>query len=75
MWNLEGMWVCGNYHGANISGVVRLSRVKYGGTVSHHIKLDAGFSTCNGRISRKKGESVILDHSAIERLADYREAL
>ena len=73
-WVLEGMRVWGNYHGADVSGVVTHSRVKYGGGVSHHITVDEGFSTCEGRISRKAGESIILDHSAIERVADVREA-
>lgn len=74
-WDLEGMRVWGNYHGADVSGVVYHSRVKYGGGVSHHLTVDAGFSTCKGKISRKAGESVILDHSAIERVADVREAV
>ena len=40
-WNLEGKRVIGMYMGEfAVSGVVDLSRVKYGGGVSHHVKLD-----------------------------------
>ena len=40
-WNLEGMRLVGKYMGSiPISGVVELSRVQYGGTVSHHVVLD-----------------------------------
>jgi hypothetical protein len=41
-WNLEGRRVIGMYMGEfPVAGVVRLSRVKYGGGVSHHVELDA----------------------------------
>ena len=40
-WNLEGKRVIGMYMGDfAVSGTVRLSRVKYGGGVSHHVELD-----------------------------------
>lgn len=40
-WNLEGRRVIGMYMGDfPVAGVVRLSRVKYGGGVSHHVELD-----------------------------------
>ena len=40
-WNLEGCRVIGMYMGEfPVAGVVRLSRVKYGGGVSHHVELD-----------------------------------
>lgn len=41
IWCLEGMRVKALYLG-NIpcSGIVRLSRVQYGGVVSHHVELD-----------------------------------
>ncbi len=40
-WNLEGKRVIGMYMGDfAVSGIVRLSRVKYGGGVSHHVELD-----------------------------------
>jgi len=74
MWNLEGMRVWGNYHGADVSGVVYRSRVEYGGGVSHHLTVDEGFSTCGGRIFREAGESIIFSHSAIERVADVNSA-
>ena len=41
MWNLEGQRVAGVYLGAyTVSGVVTESRVKYGGSVQHTVKLD-----------------------------------
>ena len=59
-WNLEGKRVCANYHGATVIGVVHHSRVALGGTVKHYVTIDEGFSTLNGRISREKGENVII---------------
>ena len=41
MWNLEGMCVSGMYMGEfPVTGVVTLSRVQYGGEVSHHVELE-----------------------------------
>lgn len=41
MWNREGQQVAGVYLGAyTVSGVVTESRVRYGGTVQHTVKLD-----------------------------------
>lgn len=61
MWNLDGMTVTANYMGEfPITGKVRLSRVKYGGVVSHHIDLDSPIEVY-GSIR----ESVIIDHSDI----------
>ncbi len=41
MWNKEGQRVAGVYLGAyTVSGVVTESRVRYGGTVQHTVKLD-----------------------------------
>jgi hypothetical protein len=38
---LDGQRVIGMYMGdIAVSGVVRLSRVTYGGTISHHVALD-----------------------------------
>lgn len=69
MWNYEGERIEGFYLGAvKVSGLVEKSRVKYGGTVSHHIILDEEFSIMDGRINRKKGEVVILDHNQVTRL-------
>lgn len=40
-WNLETLKVSARYLGDfPVQGIVTLSRVKYGGGVSHHIKLD-----------------------------------
>ena len=41
-WNKEGQQVAGLYLGAYaVSGLVTESRVRYGGTVQHTVKLDA----------------------------------
>jgi hypothetical protein len=41
-WNKEGQQVAGVYLGTYaVSGVVTESRVRYGGTVQHTVKLDA----------------------------------
>ncbi len=41
MWNKEGQRVAGVYLGAyTVSGTVTESRVRYGGTVQHTVKLD-----------------------------------
>ncbi len=41
MWNKEGQRVAGVYLGAyTVSGLVTESRVRYGGTVQHTVKLD-----------------------------------
>ena len=62
MWNLENMYVSGKYMGEfPITGKVRLSRVKYGGGISHHIDLIEPMEIY-GNIR----ESVILNHSEIE---------
>ncbi len=69
MWNYEGERVKGIYlDDVPVSGLVKKSRVKYGGTVSHHVVLDEGFSIMDGRINRQKGEVVILDHNQVIRL-------
>lgn len=40
-WNKEGQQVAGVYLGAyTVSGLVTESRVRYGGTVQHTVKLD-----------------------------------
>lgn len=47
-WNLEGKRVVGMYMGDfAVSGVVYLSRVKYGGGLTHHIKLDNNITVYN----------------------------
>ena len=40
-WNLEGLTIEANYMGSfPVKGKVEISRVKYGGEVSHHIVLE-----------------------------------
>ncbi len=58
-WNLEGRRVIGMYVGEfPVVGVVRLSRVKYGGGVSHHVELDKPIQVYN-----EVRDRVILDES------------
>jgi len=60
-WNLEGMRVNALYVGEfEVSGVVRLSRVKYGGGVSHHIDLDSPIEVY-GAVR----DSVVVDHEMV----------
>lgn len=57
-WNKEGQRVAGVYLNAyTVSGVVTESRVRYGGTVQHTVKLDAPV-TVFGRIA----EVLLLDN-------------
>ena len=76
MWNLEGMRVKGLYLSGDVpvSGKVTHSRVCYGGSVSHHIKLDNGFQWKNSAgkvvIKRDAGEVVIVDHKYITEVRD-----
>jgi len=68
-WNLEGMTVVGLYMGEiPVRGLCTLSRVKYGGGISHHITLDKGFD--GGYCRRKAGEGIILDNKDVERVID-----
>jgi hypothetical protein len=61
LWNLEGMQVSGLYMGKfPVSGKVWLSRVKYGGEISHHINLDKSVE-----IYGTERDSVILNHSEV----------
>lgn len=63
-WNLEGLQVEGKYLGEiPVSGVVDLSRIQYGGTVSHHVKLDNAVNVF-GAIR----ERVILNHTEVVRV-------
>ena len=62
MWNYEGMTVSGMYMGEfPVTGVVDLSRVKYGGEVSHHVNLETPIVVYGATRDR-----VILNHSEIE---------
>jgi hypothetical protein len=62
MWNLEGLEVSGLYMGEfPCTGVVELSRVQYGGEVSHHVVLTTPIVVFNAIRDR-----VILNHKNIE---------
>lgn len=65
-WNLEGMTVTGKYLGDfPVTGKVELSRVKYGGEVSHHIVLETPIEVYG--VTR---ERVILEHRNVETVKD-----
>ena len=66
MWNLEGLEVSGMYMGEfPVTGVVELSRVQYGGEVSHHVVLNESIVVFNAIRDR-----VILEHKFIETVKD-----
>lgn len=66
MWILEKMKVSGKYMGEfPVTGRVRLSRVKYGGGVCHHVKLDNPIMVYGA-----ERDVVILDHTQIELVSD-----
>ena len=61
-WVLEGLTVTGLYlDSIPITGKITLSRVKYGGGVSHHVKLDK--PVCVYGVMR---DNVILDNHQIQ---------
>jgi hypothetical protein len=63
-WDLEGLTVEGMYLGSiPVCGRVDLSRVKYGGGVSHHIALETPIEVYSAIRER-----VILDHENITRV-------
>lgn len=63
-WNLENLYVSGKYMGEfPITGKVTLSRVKYGGGISHHIQLNTPV-----KVYGSVRDSVILEHSEIEQV-------
>jgi hypothetical protein len=67
-WDLTGMRIKGNYLGSYpVEGTVRLSRVKYGGTVNHHIVLDQPVY-----IFGEQRDTVILEHSCITQVMDSK---
>jgi hypothetical protein len=58
---LDGMRVIGMYMGDYpVSGTVRLSRVKYGGGMSHHVTLDSPI-----KVFGAVRESIILNENEI----------
>ena len=66
MWNLEGMTITGNYMGEfPVRGRVKLSRVQYGGAVSHHVDLETPIVVYGAT-----RDVVILNHSNIETVKD-----
>lgn len=68
-WNLEGMRVNGLYMGLfPISGKVGLSRVQYGGEVSHHIELDQPV-----KVYGSVRDRIILEHKFVNRVLDANE--
>lgn len=68
-WNLEGLRVNGLYMGLfPISGKVDLSRVQYGGEVSHHIALDQPIKVYGAIRDR-----IILEHKFVNRVLDANE--
>lgn len=67
MWNLEGERINATYLGdIPVSGEVTLSRVKYGGGVSHHVRLDHEIKDLS--IHRSAGDTVIVDHRDVTRV-------
>lgn len=68
-WNLEGLRVNGLYMGCfPISGKVDLSRVQYGGEVSHHIALDQPIKVYGAVRDR-----IILEHKFVNRILGANE--
>lgn len=65
-WNLEGMQVTGQYLGEiTVTGTVTLSRTKYGGEISHHVKLANPI-----KVYGATRDSVILDHKFVTSCRD-----
>ncbi len=61
-WILEGLTVTGLYlDDIPVQGVVSLSRVKYGGEVSHHVQLDKPIEVYGAL-----RDTVILDNHQIQ---------
>ena len=66
-WNLEGLTVSGLYMGSfPVTGRVEISRVKYGGEVSHHIVLESPI-TVYGAVR----DRVILEHRFISSVRSH----
>lgn len=65
-WDLSGMRVKGLYmESYPVEGVVRLSRVRYGGTVSHHVVLDSPVN-----LYGNLRDVVILEHKCVTQIMD-----
>ncbi len=68
-WNLEGLRINGLYMGLfPVQGRVTLSRVQYGGTVSHHMDLEEPIKVYGAVRDR-----VILEHKFVNRVVDINE--
>lgn len=68
-WNLEGKRVNGLYMGLfPVQGTVELSRVKYGGEVSHHMALEEPI-----KVYGQVRDRVILEHKFVNRVVDKNE--
>jgi len=67
-WNLEGLAVEASYLDIPVTGKVTLSRVKYGGGISHHVELFDSIK--DGPIARPKGDVVIVDHESVTRVME-----
>jgi hypothetical protein len=65
-WNLENLSVTGRYLNMyTVTGTVELSRVTYGGRVTHHVVLNKPI-TVFGAVR----ERIILDHEQIESISE-----
>jgi hypothetical protein len=68
-WNLEGKRINGLYMGfIPVQGRVELSRVKYGGEVSHHMVLEEPIKVYGAVRDR-----VILEHKFVNRVMDHKD--
>jgi len=68
-WDLEGKRINGLYMGfIPVQGKVTLSRVQYGGEVSHHLELEEPIKVYGAVRDR-----VILEHKFVNRLVDINE--
>ena len=66
MWNLEGSFITGLYLDEfQVTGRVRVSRVKYGGGISHHIDLIKPME-----IYGSIRDSVIINHCDVKTIHD-----
>lgn len=73
-WNLEGLAVEGLYlDDFPIAGRVRLSRVRYGGEVCHHVELFDSLDCHHGLITRDAGGVVIIEHRNITRVMENND--
>lgn len=67
-WNLEGLAVEASYLDIPVAGKVTLSRVRYGGSIVHHVELFNSIK--DGPISRPAGDVVIVNHDSVTRVRE-----